>query len=131
MTEAAGAATRAPDERPYTEGALCVGERLRRSVEAESEGTGGLGLAERLTMSVGVALLADGVDAAGFVEAADAALYRAKALGTNRVLRRLAARSLDGAGPTSGLRRTLRPAPPRAGGRRGKAAVAIAVGAAT
>jgi diguanylate cyclase (GGDEF)-like protein len=65
------------------DGALCVAERLRRSVEAA--GTGGLRPARRLTVSVGVAQLTDGLDTAAFVATADAALYQAKERGKNQV----------------------------------------------
>ena len=80
--QAAPAAMPAGDS-PTGEGALCVAERLRRSVEAA--GDGARGTARRLTVSVGVAQLADGFETADFVAAADAALYRAKELGKNRV----------------------------------------------
>jgi len=55
------------------QGALSVGERLRRSVEAESATAGSVGLPEQITVSVGVA------------QWADAALYKAKGRGKNRV----------------------------------------------
>ena len=70
---------------PPGEGALCVAERLRRSVECDAARVGGLDPEARLTVSVGVAQLTAGLEAADFVAAADAALYKAKELGKNRV----------------------------------------------
>ncbi len=84
-TDVAGAVASSPGSLPYGDGAVRVGERLRQGIEAEFGGAGSLALPEQITMSVGVAQLADGVEAAGLVAAADAALYRAKRLGKNRV----------------------------------------------
>ena len=84
-TGVAGAVAVAPDGLPGGDGAVRVGERLRQSIEAEFGGAGSLALPEQITMSVGVAQLADGVEATGLVAAADAALYQAKRLGKNRV----------------------------------------------
>jgi diguanylate cyclase (GGDEF)-like protein len=82
-----GAIASAPtsDGQPNQVGAVMVGERLRRSIEAESASFGAVGLPEKITVSVGVAQLDAGVDAAGFVAAADAALYEAKRRGKNCV----------------------------------------------
>ncbi len=80
------AATAAPaGDAPKSEGALCVAERLRRSIEGATVGDGAQGPEQRLTVSVGVAQLIDGFETADFVAAADAALYQAKELGKNRV----------------------------------------------
>jgi diguanylate cyclase (GGDEF)-like protein len=85
-TQAATAQAAAGAGRPQQgEGALCVAERLRRSVEAEAAGAAGPGPARRLTVSVGVARLTDGLETADFVAAADAALYQAKERGKNQV----------------------------------------------
>lgn len=64
-----------------------VGERIRRAIEAESfPGESHLPLG-RLTISVGIATFpADGVTANELIHAADLALYRAKALGRNRLV---------------------------------------------
>jgi GGDEF domain-containing protein len=77
-----------PERDGAVEGALCVAERLRRSIASEAAGGGapdGPGAVERLTVSVGVAQLADGFETADFVAAADAALYEAKELGKDQV----------------------------------------------
>ena len=67
-------------------GALVVAERMRAGIEA-------LGIAHpstiaggRLTVSLGVTALGEGESPAEFAMRADAALYRAKALGRNRVV---------------------------------------------
>jgi diguanylate cyclase (GGDEF)-like protein len=65
--------------------ALTIAERMRRKVEAERfEAPSGV---VRATLSLGVATMvpAPGADAPGLIEAADRALYRAKADGRNRV----------------------------------------------
>lgn len=82
---AASAGVAAADGLTPGEGAVRVAERLRRSVEIESERAGALGLAAQLTVSVGVAQLAGAGEAAALVAAADAALYKAKARGKNCV----------------------------------------------
>lgn len=65
--------------------ALAVGERLRQNVAALEVRSNDIDL-RRLTISVGVALYPeDGASAQAVVEAADAALYRAKQGGRNRV----------------------------------------------
>ena len=72
---------------PRTEGrqALAIAERLRKSVAAlrlHQDNGGGI-----VTLSIGVAsaLPEPGQAAASLVEAADAAVYRAKEAGRNRV----------------------------------------------
>jgi len=64
-----------------------VGERIRRAIEAESfPGESHLPLG-RLTTSLGIAAFpSDGVTADELIHAADLALYRAKALGRNRLV---------------------------------------------
>ncbi len=66
---------------------VVVGERIRRAIEAESfPGESHLPLG-RLTTSLGVAAFpSDGVTADELIHAADLALYRAKALGRNRLV---------------------------------------------
>lgn len=70
------------------EGALIVAERIRAAVEALHLPHSGSTVADHVTVSVGVASLHVGNDgmAAGLVAAADAALYRAKDGGRNRVV---------------------------------------------
>jgi diguanylate cyclase (GGDEF)-like protein len=64
-----------------TAGTLALAERLRRAVEIEFSGMGGL------TASCGVASYPeDGSDRYALVGAADRALYKAKALGRNRAV---------------------------------------------
>jgi diguanylate cyclase (GGDEF)-like protein len=64
-----------------TAGTLALAERLRRAVELEFSGLGGL------TASCGVASYPDnGADRVALVSAADKALYRAKDLGRNRAV---------------------------------------------
>jgi diguanylate cyclase (GGDEF)-like protein len=71
--------------------ALRIAERLRArinqlDVSALVARRGGPGTAE-LSVSIGIACFpADGADVAGLVEAADAAMYRAKTQGRNRVV---------------------------------------------
>ncbi len=68
------------------EDAIATAERLRASVEAARFPLDGED--QRLTISIGVATLADGCDSRGaLMAAADAALYRAKDEGRNRVCR--------------------------------------------
>jgi diguanylate cyclase (GGDEF)-like protein len=64
-----------------------VGERIRRTIETESfPGESHLPLG-RLTISLGIASFpADGVTANELIHAADLALYRAKAVGRNRLV---------------------------------------------
>jgi len=62
-------------------------ERLRLSIEAYGFAQAELSQPVSLTVSIGVALFpSDGTDARRLFERADAALYRAKALGKNRVV---------------------------------------------
>jgi len=64
-----------------TAGTLALAERLRRAVEVEFSGVGGL------TASCGVASYPDdGSDRVTLVDAADRALYKAKELGRNRAI---------------------------------------------
>jgi len=66
--------------------AFAVGDRIRRLVEERAFGLEGLDAALRVTLSVGVsAYPAQGEDHHRLLEAADAALYRAKKAGKNRV----------------------------------------------
>jgi diguanylate cyclase (GGDEF)-like protein len=65
------------------EGAIDAAERIRTRF-AELEFTGNAG-AVQITASFGVARFAPGIDAQGFVRAADEALYEAKRRGKNRV----------------------------------------------
>lgn len=66
--------------------AAAVGDRIRRLVEARAFGLDGLDASLRVTLSVGVsAYPAQGEDHHRLLEAADAALYRAKKAGKNRV----------------------------------------------
>jgi diguanylate cyclase (GGDEF)-like protein len=65
--------------------AAVVGERLRRSIELESATVGEIALPEPITVSIGVAQLADDGDVADLVAASDRALYAAKQRGKNRV----------------------------------------------
>ncbi|MBC7328115.1 sensor domain-containing diguanylate cyclase [bacterium] len=69
------------------EGAMACAERLRRKVEMEPiEGERESQPSGKLTISVGVASFPlDAQDEEKLIEAADLALYRAKALGRNRV----------------------------------------------
>ena len=77
-----------------TAGTLAMAERLRRAVEVEFSGTGGL------TVSCGVASYPDdGADRHALVGAADRALYAAKAAGRNRAMASSAkSRSASGVG---------------------------------
>jgi two-component system cell cycle response regulator len=63
--------------------ALGVADRLRAALGAEPIAVGHARLA--ITASIGLAVAAAGTDAANAIAAADAALYRAKARGRNRV----------------------------------------------
>jgi len=65
------------------EGARKLAERVRRALEILVVRTSGARL--HVTASFGVATLGDGDDAANLVEKADHSLYRAKALGRNRI----------------------------------------------
>ena len=68
------------------DGALVVGERVRRAVE-EAEFVGAATQpGGRITVSVGVASLVPGDDAASLTKRADDALYAAKRSGRNRVV---------------------------------------------
>ncbi|MBU3078548.1 PAS domain S-box protein [Sphingomonas sp. XMGL2] len=66
--------------RTTAEAAALVGERLRLAVEASGEEHPEL---PRVTVSIGIASLVDGSDAASLLAAADYALYTAKAEGRN------------------------------------------------
>jgi diguanylate cyclase (GGDEF)-like protein len=67
-------------------GARLVAERLRRAVEKAKFFAGSPSAVERLTISVGIAVFDQDAQFRGeLVEAADAALYAAKARGRNRV----------------------------------------------
>lgn len=69
------------------EGALLVGERLRQAVEETMVEAGEELGPLRVTVSIGIATAAKGVDSATFLQQrADAALYRAKGAGRNRVV---------------------------------------------
>jgi len=67
-------------------GALVVAERIRAGIEALGIAHSSTIAGGRLTVSLGVTALGDGESAAEFAMRADAALYRAKALGRNRVV---------------------------------------------
>ncbi len=70
------------------EGARIVAERIRAAVEALRLPHGGSAVAEHVTVSIGVACMhiaAGGEPAARLIAAADAALYRAKHAGRNRI----------------------------------------------
>jgi len=74
-----------------SEGAAHLAERMREAVEALEVPRVGGGEPLRVTASFGVASLPDGAsDREGLIAAADAALYRAKGMGKNRVERALA-----------------------------------------
>jgi diguanylate cyclase (GGDEF)-like protein len=64
-------------------GARKLAERVRRAVESTSVAAGDSRLG--VTASFGVATLDEDEDAAGLLEKVDASLYRAKALGRNRI----------------------------------------------
>ena len=67
-------------------GALDSAERIRSALERARIHPGGP--RKNVTVSVGLAMIPDQSDSArGLLEAADQALYRAKALGRNRVCR--------------------------------------------
>ncbi len=65
--------------------AFRIAERTRQSVESQEFPIGGAGGSIPLTVSIGLAGLTDGCDAADLYRRADRALYRAKAQGRNRV----------------------------------------------
>jgi diguanylate cyclase (GGDEF)-like protein len=70
------------------DGACVLADRIRARVEANafSAGGGGVALSIRCTVSIGVAMLSGGLGGPeALVAAADAALYRAKDKGRNRV----------------------------------------------
>ncbi len=68
------------------EGAVELAERVRRRVERECVPERESLLARRITVSLGVASFAEGVRSLdGLIRAADAAMYRAKRAGKNRV----------------------------------------------
>ncbi len=70
------------------EGARIVAERIRAAVEALRLPHSGSAVAEHVTVSIGVACMhiaAGGEPAAQLIAAADAALYRAKHAGRNRI----------------------------------------------
>jgi diguanylate cyclase (GGDEF)-like protein len=93
---------------PATEpaGALIVAERIRAAVAALNLPHSGSSVAGHVTVSIGVASTNDTADGvpAGLVAAADAALYRAKHEGRNRVAQ----------APQEGVAPSLSPAPPAA-----------------
>jgi diguanylate cyclase (GGDEF)-like protein len=65
------------------DGAVAFGEKVRQTVESSGFGPDGR---EELSVSVGVAALsAEAETPTALIEAADGQLYRAKALGRNRV----------------------------------------------
>jgi diguanylate cyclase (GGDEF)-like protein len=71
-----------------TIGAVTIAARLRESLEAESVvhvGEGGAQAEIVVRASIGVAAWREGLSPAGLVAEADKALYRAKALGRDRV----------------------------------------------
>jgi diguanylate cyclase (GGDEF)-like protein len=69
------------------DGALVAVERVRRAVEQLAIGHAAAGPEDRLTMSVGIAAVEPGraITIKELLEQADAALYRAKAAGRNRI----------------------------------------------
>jgi len=71
---------------PHTTAEQAVGvcERLREAMR--SHDCGGIAPGLAVTISIGVAAWPEHVDAAAVMEAADAALYRAKARGRDRVM---------------------------------------------
>jgi diguanylate cyclase (GGDEF)-like protein len=69
-----------------TSDALEVAERVRRGVEKEYASDRGTSLPRRVTVSGGVASLRESTPTLeGLIEAADAAMYRAKRAGKNRI----------------------------------------------
>ena len=67
-------------------GAMAIAERIRARTESTIVALGP-GITGRLSVSIGVAVAPDdALDRVGLLRAADAALYRAKSLGRNRVI---------------------------------------------
>ena len=67
------------------EGALCAAERIRRAIQAAVVSSGKAQPLPRITVSIGAAVDAPGQDGPALFQRADAALYRAKAAGRDRV----------------------------------------------
>jgi diguanylate cyclase (GGDEF)-like protein len=70
------------------EGALVLAERLRNAVEQAPHSGEGITHPIQVTVSVGVAMLTEGMGEEGLLQAADQALYQAKRSGKNRVVYR-------------------------------------------